>query len=426
MQAYQYISIPAQRILNWKFSIINFFIILGLLKLTNLNFYLSQLLGFETEINNVGGGAFNFTNYIASLTLLFLIVAKVTHERYRWKSAWPLYTLIVVYLINGYLAPYTNYSWVLYQLIFLAVALLLHFVSFKSAEQLTQRIKKDLRGVYWIGVVFVSLMNVIVLSQYSMNEYLTEFNHAFVHALDDYGIMKQFYGYLLGFLLCYTIFILDRTWLKITLVLLLIYVGVGIRSMLLGIVGVGFIFTVRKPKWFLLYVISGALAFWLILFQYFELFIYDTRYYVYLNGIDIIQKFPFGLGLGGYPVYTEIYSRQLFSNFYNVQALLDYVPIAPESDLVHVFASLGLVLGGLHYLLIGRIIWYILKYLDRMTSGQKCLLGYFVFMTFYGIGDDSMFSINYWIFFGLASGIVAYLNANYKEEILIRAKEQHL
>jgi hypothetical protein len=32
---------------------------------------------------------------------------------------------------------------------------------------------------------------------------------------------------------------------------------------------------------------------------------------------------------------------------------------------------------------------------------------YFVFMTFFGISEDTMFTVSYWIFFGITSGFLA-------------------
>ena len=91
----------------------------------------------------------------------------------------------------------------------------------------------------------------------------------------------------------------------------------------------------------------------------------------------------------------------------NVNALLDFVPTAPESDIVHILGSLGVGLGLVHLFIQGRIVWFSFVKKNRLRSFEKCILFYFCFMTFYGISEDSMFSINYWIFFGLSSGIIA-------------------
>ncbi|MEL6122258.1 MAG: hypothetical protein AAFR14_00940, partial [Bacteroidota bacterium] len=127
-----------------------------------------------------------------------------------------------------------------------------------------------------------------------------------------------------------------------------------------------------------------------------------------------VQKFPFGVGLGGYPVYTELNARALFGSFYNVRAVLDFVPIAPESDLVHLFGSLGLVCGALHLLVQFRIVWYSLRWQGLFGPFQKAILFYFCYMTFFGISEDNIFSINYWIFFGVATGVVSAAAKGYK------------
>ena len=135
----------------------------------------------------------------------------------------------------------------------------------------------------------------------------------------------------------------------------------------------------------------------------------DTRFYAYMNAFDIAQRFPFGVGLGGYPVYTENNNSELFASFYNFNAALDYVPNSPESDVVHIFGSLGLGFGLTHILIQVRLL--ILGFLrqQKMFRFEKCMYFYFVFITFFGISEDTIFTVSYWIFFGITSGIIATL-----------------
>ena len=155
-------------------------------------------------------------------------------------------------------------------------------------------------------------------------------------------------------------------------------------------------------------VISGLLIF-LFFHSVLEQLVFDSRYYSFLNGWDIVQRFPFGVGLGGYPVYAEEFSHNLFARFYHVNVTLDFLPTAPESDLVHIFGSLGWFLGSIHLLIQGRILWYTYRLAGVMNEFGKTILFYFCFMTFFGISEDSIFSVNYWIFFGIASGIISSL-----------------
>ena len=403
------VSLIQHRILRRRWSILNFFVILGLLRLTNFNFYLSQLVGLEVEINNTGGGAFNFINYLGFGAFLTVLISKVHTFKALWKSAWPMLLLISIYLINAILAPYVNPMWVLYQVIFILIAIGMHFFAFKSGDSFEIKFIRGTRPFFWVGILFIILMTFIILSQVSLGNYFTEFNDSFVQSLDDYGIMKQRYGYFLGFLLSYSIFILRSGIVKWLVIGIILFAGVGIRSLLIGVLGAGMIFSLRSLRTFVPFLASIALGFYFLFGDYFSLLIYDTRFYSFLNAADIIQKFPFGVGLGGYPIYTEIFSRQLFGSFYNVEAILDYVPAAPESDLVHLFGSLGLLLGTLHVWVIGRLIWYSYSLQERMNSWHKCIIFYFCYMTFFGISEDSIFSINYWIFFGISSGILTYL-----------------
>jgi len=393
----------------FRLGIINFFILIGLLRLTNLNFYLSQLIGLETEINNTGGNAFNFTNYIGISLLLLILFTKVKTLEARWRSAWPIYAIMLIYLVNAVTTPYANHVWILYQELFLLVALILHMYVQKISDDFLVRFRRVGEVIFWGGIFLTSFCLLVILLNNSWTYYLSEFNEVFVQALDDYGIMKQRFGYLLGFLVSYIFFILKGRYSKAPLLILILLAGFGIRSFVIGFAGALLIFSLRHPKYLTAYIIvSGIVLFGFLLPNLSDL-IYDTRYYSFINAFDIIEKFPFGVGLGGYAVYTEEYHRLLFASFREVNAVLDYIPLAPESDLVHIFGSLGLVLGGAHLLLQLRLVYYSFSLQPLMNSFQKCILFYFCFMTFFGISEDSIFSINYWIFFGLASGIVSSL-----------------
>jgi len=405
------------RFFRRRWSILNFFIIVALLRLTNFNFYLSQILGFEVEINNTGGGAFNFINYLGFGAFISVLISKLSSFEARWKTAWPMYLLVGIYLLNGILAPYVNPMWVLYQVVFILIGVGMHFFAFKSGGSFANKFVSGTRLFFWMGVLFIAFMTAIILSQVSLSLYFTEFNDSFVQSLDDYGIMKQRYGYLLGFLLSYAIYILRPGIVKWVVLGLILFAGIGIRSLIIGVLGAGIIFTVRSPRVFVPFLTAVVLGFYFLLGDYFSLLIYDSRFYSFLNAADIIQKFPFGVGLGGYPVYTEIFSRQLFGSFYNVEAILDYVPTAPESDIVHIFGSLGLFLGAIHFAVIGRLLWFSFFLQNQMEQWHKCLIFYFCYMTFFGISEDSIFSINYWIFFGITSGLLTYLRIKKYDQI---------
>lgn len=393
----------------FRIGIINAFVLIGLLRLTNMNFYLSQLLGFDTEINNLGGNAFNFNNYIGAGFLGFVLFMKLRTVKTRWFSAWPLIAIMLIYLFNYFLTSYANPTWLIYQEIFLGIALLMHIYVQKLSPEFSDRFQRGMKYFFLAAMVLVMFCALMIVTQNSMPYYMAEFNEVFVQTLDDFGVMKQRYGYLMGFLISYILFMQKGGLKKLIFLSLILFTAFGIRSLVIGLFGAGLLFTVKNKKQAALTI--GLLT--LIVAAFFqpmvENLVYDTRFYSFVNAYDIIHKFPFGVGLGGYPIYTEEYHRQLFASFRDVSALLDHIPLAPESDIVHLFGSLGLVFGGIHFALQARILWFTYKLKSLMTKFDKCILFYFCFMTFFGISEDSMFTINYWIFFGLASGIVAKL-----------------
>jgi len=338
-----------------------------------------------------------------------ILLTKVFKLEARWKSAWPIYVIMLIYFVNGVISPYGNTAWLVYQELFLLISLVLHLFVQKVSVDFVDRFKKAMSLLFWPLILLMIFSATMILGYNSWSYYLSEYNEVFVQSLDDYGIVKPRYGYLLGFLISYSCFVLKSWPKRILIIALAIITGFGIRSLIIGMIGAILIFTIRKPKYFLLVTICGLVGVFGWLLPNLNDLIYDTRFYSFLNAYNIVFEFPFGVGLGGYPVYTELFHRQLYASFFDVSAVLDYIPLAPESDLVHLFGSLGLLFGGLHILIQLRLVWYAYALQPLMSSFQKCLLFYFCFMTFFGISEDSIFSINYWIFFGLSSGIVAQL-----------------
>lgn len=400
---------PEINISTPKLSIVTFFLFVALLRLTPFDFYFSILMGYPVEINALGGSAFNFVNYISTAGLISLFIAKSTSLFTNWKDIWPFIVLILVYVLNAVQGPFIDLSWVLYQIIFILTALFIHIYMRKVAYLDDQVYLRRTRWIYWGGIMLCLFCTVQVLLQNNLTYYFTEFNDAFVHSLDDFGIMKQRYGYLLGFLLAYSLFMIKNPYSRILLILLLVFAGFGIRSLILGSVGASILFSTKRPSRFFFILLLTFIAIYILKDNYFNNIIYDTRFYSYANAWNIIQNFPFGVGLGGYPIYTEEFSRQLFADFYNVNSLLDYIPEAPESDYVHLFGSLGLTLGIVHLFIQLRLLWYTYKLHHIAHSFEKVILFFFCFMTFFGISEDSMFTIYYWVFFGLASGVISSL-----------------
>ena len=392
-----------------RISIVSFFLFMALLRLTFFDFYLSQLFGFPVEINALGGGAFNFVNYISFLGLLVVFV----HQGPKMSTFWPSLSqygvLVVLYSINFVLSPYIDSSWYLYQLIFIMMAIVVHIFIFKLRDWDDRLFYRRTIWIFWLMFALVVFCTIQILLQYPLSYYFTEFNDAFVHSLDDFGIMKQRYGYLLGFLSAYTLYMVRNKHIKIPILLILLFAGFGIRSYMIGMIGALFVFNIGSLKRVIAASAFAFIAIFLLKDQYFDNIIYDTRFYSYANAWNIINNFPFGVGLGGYPIYTDIFNRQIFADFYNVNAILDYVPIAPESDYVHLFGSLGLALGSLHLLVQARLVWLTLQLKALARPFEKCILFLFCFMMFFGLGEDSMFTVYFWIFFGLATGVITSL-----------------
>ena len=286
--------------------------------------------------------------------------------------------------------------------------MLLHLFISGQSHDYHKVLAKGGFSLFVMGMVIFSAFVLVHLCMHFPVDYvIAEYNDSFVNSLNTFGVMKQYYGYVSGFLLCYALFIIKNPKVRLVTIALVFLSAFGIRSFLIGIIGAVLIYFARRPIPFLAVISFGgilALMFWGDAIQSMLL---DTRFYAYMNGVDIVQRYPFGVGLGGYPIYTENNNPEPFATFFNVDAALGYVPDSPESDLVHVFGSLGLGFGIMHLLIQFRLIFIGFFKQIKMFPFEKCMYFYFVFMTFFGISEDTMFTISYWIFFGITSGIIA-------------------
>lgn len=388
-------------------NVVVLFLILGLLRLLPFNFYASILVGHDVVIDNKEGNAINFINYLSVITVIIVALIKLPHIKTRWTSLWPFGLFAVLYISNFFFAPYTDPSWVIYQLSFILIASILHLLIVDNSSRVSQlHLSPVLTLFITLCVVFFMFSAVMFFSQNSLSYILDQYNDSFVGTLNSFGVMKQYYGYVAGFIILYACLLIEQKWTKAFVILLVLSTAFGIRSFALGLIGVFLVTSLSHPWRF----------FFVILFFGFGLFLtwdtvamellFDTRFYAYMNALDIINKFPFGVGLGGYPIYTENNNHDLFAAFFTIDAALNYVPNSPESDLVHLFGSLGLPMALIHLFIQLRLIFLGVVHRAVMSPFETFMFFFFVFMTFFGISEDTMFTVSYWIFFGVTSGII--------------------
>ena len=279
-----------------RISIVSFFLIMALLRLTFFDFYISQLFGLPFEINALGGNAFNFINYISFGGLIIILLTSGIKLSTYWPSLNQYILLGIVYTLNFALSPYIDSSWFLYQLIFIVMAVVVHIFYFKIRDWDDRLFYRRTIWVYWILIALVVFCSIQIVLQNTIKYYFTEFNDAFVHSLDDFGIMKQRYGYLLGFLSAYTFYMVPTKSIKVLMIGLILFAGFGIRSYMIGIIGAVLLFNIDSIRRLILTVCLIAVVILLLKDQYFNNLIYDTRFYSYANAFNIVQSFPFGVG----------------------------------------------------------------------------------------------------------------------------------
>ena len=156
-----------------RISIVSFFLLMALLRLTFFDFYLSQLFGFPVEINALGGGAFNFVNYICFGGLLMVFIHQGSKLSTFWPSLSQYAVLVVLYSINFLLSPYIDSSWFLYQLIFITMAIIVHIFTFKVRDWDDRFFYRRTIWIFWMMIALVAFCTIQILFQYPISYYLS-------------------------------------------------------------------------------------------------------------------------------------------------------------------------------------------------------------------------------------------------------------
>lgn len=373
--------------------------------------YLLPINGIIESIIYGGYGVVEFgTNYLNYPSFILLVSVLFFYPKIVKVDGLALFYYIVIfllYLISFLFVPPHLYKYYFYQLIFILVAILSHAAMVANyKEQNTPLLLNTLKVLFFISLIFSFIMFIYQAYTLGILGFFTDY-YVVSEYMFNLGTEKQQFGNLLALLICYSLFFIKNIRLKIMSFLWLLIVGWGIRTLFIGLVVSYALVYVKNLK----YLISGAVilvvafVFFLSKSEYFsfDLLYYGTRYYSYMNAVYIMTIHKIGVGLGGYSLFTDENNDQLMKMFYDPSATYQFLPVAPESDVVHLLGSLG-VLGVIHIIILLLIAKRVSGKFISATRFEKFVIFNFLCLLFAGISQDNMFSMFYWISLGLATG----------------------
>lgn len=352
------------------------------------------------------------TNYVITSVVVFFIIFFIIHFRripFNRNIVKLFIFLYCIYLLNFILAPFRNFSWFIYQHFFLLSSFYTASIYANITSYNIDKFSKNIEKIFITGLFSLSAASVYVLinnyellirifrSEAVFNNYIAAFYYYFYWD-------KLCLNASIAIILCY---ILTSNKNKIiNLVLLtpsLLFVA-GMRSFVVGWLGVFLFVKIRNIK--IMMTIGIVLLFtgYMFLEFIFELTNYDVRINSYMNTLNLIFEYPFGVGNGFYYTFiTENYAVD-FSYIEGIKGM--FLSAAPESDIVYIFSSFGLVLGLMLYAIFVALMFKIHKQYPTMTQLDKCFSLIFMFFIFAGIGEDFIHAYPTWTIFGLALGAV--------------------
>ncbi len=307
---------------------------------------------------------------------------------------------------------YSTLMWYLYQFIFLftslGIALVYGNLTEAQNDRLACSIQRMLQAMSYGVFVVASLLLVsdgsMLFDGSVLNSYIARLNHYMLWE-------KQAIGNVLAIIILYLCILSSAGRMSRFLVLVpALPLGVGIRTLWLGMISSAVFVRLKGGRMLLLLAGTTSLVALALLGdgdnrdRVKALVTSDIRVLAYLNTFDIISRYPFGVGLGGYHVYSKEYGDDLLSEFSAVTTTYSFLSVAPESDIVFVFSSLGFILGTMHYMV---LIWVLISVLRRYSKSRpldRFFLSVFVYFFFSGISQDNMFGFVYWVFLGFALG----------------------
>lgn len=369
------------------------------LSLLTVIILLTPILFFVEEKNR-------FFNYlITAFAALFIIL--FPFPKIKKKLLFIHAFIIAILIINIVFAPIKNFKWFINQTIFIGLSFYLSLLYSEMNEKELLNLKKFISRMLKVSSVFVlliALWGVFTSGKYFPALFGQATFNSFLFTFDKtLAWKKQTIGNYLGLTVAW---ILASRTIHPLLITPLAILSTGIRTFFLSTTAL-IVFYYRK---ILAILILFSPVILVGVYSFITSILLDKSFYLnirllsYINALNIIKQYPFGIGLGNYSTYIETKVDYIPQTLGYLSKEFSFIPTATESDLVTIFSSLGLTFGIVFSILLASIALKAIKNVRSLTTVDQFFVNFLLYLFCSGITQDNMFTLVYWIIFGLSLG----------------------
>ena len=354
------------------------------------------LLGMDSPIQ-----PFNYVAVILSFLSVLSFPIRLNREIF-----FVHFIIFVILIINNLFAPHASDKWLLNQTGFLGCSFIISSAYAGASKEEAEKIRKFIIRVGVIGFIILLLCCLYLVKDHNTLLIAVFRSRAFNSLTYQLTLSIRWSKQSLGNFaaLIFAIIFIFKCRKTPLFLLLCSPLLVGIRTFWLSTFCTLLLIQTKKRYHFLLIIPCACVlaAFVVSNYHMFSSGLLDARHRVaaYLNAYEIVKTMPFGIGLGQYHNYVA----DLAINHFRYRN--DIVALAPESDIVLVFGSLGFFPGLIFYLVNLWVLVRLRKIYRELSDVDRFFAFFFFVFLFLGISQDNMFSLPYWISFGFALGVV--------------------
>ena len=356
---------------------------------------------------------------VMSLLCLIIINFRVKNELFLYSFS--VTTLLILnYMLSDYASLKWLFNWVACIVIFTSVgSVIARFNDFEMErfDYFFKKIILFLIATLTLLVLGVWLDNIDNLISFTLNSH---YNGSIALLTSGFGVHKQPLGIFLGIVILWSLMswknlnYLEKS-LIFSLLIMLMPMIIGIRTLYLGLGLLGFLLVIYKNK------LRVALGFFSLPFILIFLFFYQNDVLVFIHdyynrwpsllaAFDVLMDSPYGIGNGGYSIYVENNNNWLLAE-YGSEAMnkKGLFWLAPESDLVFFIASWGyfsVFFFGFFAVLTSRALYCLRHKKLKLLPVERVFLAFTVTLIFMGISQDNAGGLTWWIYLGVTVGIL--------------------
>lgn len=321
--------------------------------------------------------------------------------------------ILVIYLVAAvffvihslYMVDYTVHKHLFNQLGFLSAAA----VSALFLQYAAKSCRMDLALKYIVLVSFPLFFVLLFGAIAGIGQIAYSLNHWYVFIHSMIWVEKQQIGVFLAWMLiAMSVSVANKKNINYIIFLsLLLFLGIGIRSFIVGFILLLVFVFVSKYKFVrVFYVVAPFLLAFVVFSQQITIpliLFFDIRGLMLQATLDVAYQYPFGVGVGGYTEYLPEHYQFNAADYRGVSDTYrylsrDFVLNVLESDLMVMMFTFGVFVTAIYYVASLIILDYFLRkkafLLDRFEKAMALLFGWYLFA---GMTQDYIFKLHWWV-----------------------------